>query len=69
MTGYAVGTVFDIAQTTCPIEDYPKLMGYGYHSRHHAVIYGKLCRWASDHGFPVTEKVMGADFRGACEAH
>lgn len=66
VTGYAVGTVFDIAQTTCPIEDYPKLMGYGYHSRHHAVIYGKLCRWAGDHGFPVTEKVMGADFRGAC---
>ena len=36
-------TVFDISQTNCPPEDYPKLCGVGYNSTQHKDIYNTLC--------------------------
>lgn len=32
---FKLGNVFDISQTNCPIEDYPKLIGVGYSSNDH----------------------------------
>lgn len=36
---FKVGTVFDITQTDCPKEDYPKYLDLGYSSEHHAEIF------------------------------
>ena len=32
---FKLGTVFDISQTDCPLEDYPKIFGLGYSSDQH----------------------------------
>lgn len=42
ITYFKIGTVFDIAQTDCPIEDYPKLFHMGYSSEQHEQIYQAL---------------------------
>lgn len=52
---FKVGTVFDISQTDCPLEDYPKLLGLGYESEQHAAIYKAVCAYSENIGFPVTE--------------
>lgn len=39
---FKVGTVFDITQTTCPPEDYPKFIDIGYSSEQHAKLYKVL---------------------------
>lgn len=39
---YRLGTVFDISQTTCPPEDYPKIYQMGYSSQSQAEIYDIL---------------------------
>lgn len=36
---FKVGTVFDIAQTTCPVQDYPKYLDLGHSSAHHKQLY------------------------------
>lgn len=36
---FKVGTVFDITQTNCPKEDYPKLLDLGYSSEQHAELF------------------------------
>lgn len=36
---FKVGTVFDIAQTNCPKEDYPKYFDLGYTSEQHKQLY------------------------------
>ncbi len=61
---YKVGTVFDITQTTCPIEDYPKLLGLGYNDEQHAAIYRALSDYSSTLGMPVTEKPLEIGLRG-----
>ena len=61
---YKVGTVFDITQTTCPIEDYPKLLGLGYNDEQHAAIYRALCDYSGTLGMPVTEKPLEIGLRG-----
>lgn len=43
---FAVGTVFDISQTTCPPEDYPKLYTMGYPSEQHKKISNALEKYA-----------------------
>ena len=35
---FKLGTVFDISQTTCPSEDYPKLFDMGYASSEHKIV-------------------------------
>ena len=57
---YKQGTVFDISQTDCPIEDYPKICGLGYNSLQHREIYEVFCRYSEKIGMPVVED----DFRG-----
>lgn len=52
---FKVGTVFDISQTDCPLEDYPKLLGLGYSSEQHAAIYKVACDYSTNIGLPVTE--------------
>ena len=32
ITKFKIGHVFDIAQTNCPVEDYPKIYNMGYSS-------------------------------------
>ena len=59
------GTVFDITQTTCPIEDYPKLLGLGYNDEQHAAIYRALSDYSGTIGMPVTEKPLEIGLRGA----
>lgn len=54
-TGYRVGTVFDISQTTCPPEDYPKLYSMGYTSDQHAALYEAVKRYAEKSGCTVIE--------------
>ena len=53
-------TVFDISQTNCPPEDYPKLCGVGYNSTQHKDIYNTLCLYSEEIGVPVSEE----DFEG-----
>lgn len=53
-------TVFDISQTNCPPEDYPKLCGVGYNSTQHKDIYNTLCLYSEEIGVPVFEE----DFEG-----
>lgn len=54
-TGYRIGTVFDISQTDCPPEDYPKLYNMGYDSSQHAALYEAVKRFAEKNGYTVTE--------------
>lgn len=39
---FKLGNVFDIAQTNCPTEDYPKIFNMGYTSEQHAQIFNAL---------------------------
>jgi len=62
---FGYGKVWDIAQTTCPPEDYPKLLGVGYDSKPHADLYKALCVYCEKNGIITAEKNMhGAALRG-----
>lgn len=39
---FKIGTVFDISQTTCPTQDYPKYIDIGYNSEKHAELFNTL---------------------------
>ena len=43
---FKVGTVFDISQTDCPIEDYPKLYNMGYKNERHDQLYNAVKEYA-----------------------
>ncbi|MDE6020707.1 MAG: hypothetical protein K2H01_06920, partial [Ruminococcus sp.] len=46
---YKIGTVFDISQTSCPIEDYPKIFQkVGYNSEQHAQLFNALASYSND---------------------
>lgn len=45
---FKVGTVFDITQTNCPKEDYPKFLDIGYSSEQHAKIYNTLKKFCEE---------------------
>ena len=47
---YKIGNVFDISQTTCPVEDYPKIFGgdVGYTSEQHSQIFNALTAYSRD---------------------
>lgn len=62
---YKVGTVFDISQTNCPAEDYPKLLGLGYNDTQHAAIYKVASDYCNSIGMPVQEiNLRSATLRG-----
>lgn len=45
---FKVGTVFDIAQTNCPKEDYPKYLDLGYSSEQHAEICNTMKKFCEE---------------------
>lgn len=62
---YKLGAVFDISQTTCPAEEYPKFFSMGYPSE----LHGKLCvaieKYAEEKGIEVEYKdVQSISLRG-----
>lgn len=57
-TRFKLGSVFDIAQTNCPPENYPKLFNMGEKSDAHDQVFRKLKYYCEEHGFPVEETGM-----------
>ncbi len=53
---FAPHVVFDISQTTCPPEDYPKLFHMGYPSAQHAALYQAVRDFAVSQGIHVSLK-------------
>lgn len=52
-TSFGVGTVFDISQTNCPVEDYPKFFGFGHASKSHRELFNAVKYYAENKGIPV----------------
>lgn len=52
---YAQGNVFDISQTDCPTQDYPKLFHMGYASEPHDQLYSQLTAYMQQQGVTVQE--------------
>lgn len=66
-THFKLGIVFDIAQTTFPKEQYPKLFFMGYPSEHHADIIKGLSEYAAESlNCPVTIMNMESITRRGC---
>ncbi len=49
LTKFKIGNVFDISQTNCPLEDYPKIFNMGYSSDQHAQIFEVLVAACNEH--------------------
>ena len=65
-TRFGVGTVFDIAQTDCPPQDYPKYFNMGYSSDQHKALYDSVKQYAQQKGIPVKEEdLQSISLRGA----
>ncbi|MGN0173663.1 MAG: LPD25 domain-containing protein, partial [Acutalibacteraceae bacterium] len=62
---FKIGTVFDITQTNCPIEEYGKFIGAGYNSELHANIFKAVAEYSKEMlNCPVTFETTGAALRG-----
>lgn len=62
---FRVGYVFDVSQTDCPKEDYPKLYHTGYSSEEHAELYEHMKAYAQENGISVLEQdVSSISLRG-----
>lgn len=57
-TSFGIGTVFDIGQTDCPPEDYPKLLDMGFASETHNRLYQALVNYAESQNISVEEKFL-----------
>lgn len=57
-TSFGIGTVFDIGQTDCPPEDYPKLFDMGFASETHQRLYHALVNYAESQNISVEEKFL-----------
>lgn len=65
-TRFGIGTVFDISQTDCPAQDYPKLFNMGYSSEQHKALYDVVKQCAEQKGIPVKEEdLKSISLRGA----
>ncbi|HCC02155.1 MAG TPA: hypothetical protein DEP60_05580 [Ruminococcaceae bacterium] len=65
-TRFGIGTVFDISQTDCPPEDYPRFYDMGYSSKQHAELYQAVKQFAESKGIPVKEAdLQSISLRGA----
>lgn len=65
-TRFGVGTVFDISQTDCPQQDYPKIFDMGYSSAQHAELYNAVKNFIESKKIPVTETdLTSISLRGA----
>lgn len=64
-THFSTGSVFDISQTTCPPEDYPKFYHMGYPSEQHAALADAMTTYAAAKGIEVlTQDVTSIALRG-----
>lgn len=64
-TSFSTGTVFDISQTTCPSEDYPKFYHMGYASGQHAALADAVEAYAVAQGIlVVTKDLTSISLRG-----
>ncbi len=52
--------VFDISQTNCPIEDYPKFYNMGYPDIEQQQLYECIKQFAKESGFTVTEEDLSS---------
>ncbi len=53
---FKIGSVFDIAQTDCPVEDYPTVFNMGYSSEEHATAIKDVTNYAVQKlGCPINE--------------
>ena len=58
---FKIGTVFDISQTTCPTQDYPKYIDIGYSSEKHAVLFNTLKSYCKkEFNCPVHENAFSS---------
>ncbi len=58
---FKVGTVFDITQTNCPPQDYPKYIDIGYSSEQHAELYKVLKNYCKNNlNCPVNENNLSS---------
>ena len=65
-TRFGIGNVFDISQTDCPPEKYPKFYDMGYSSGQHAALYRTVKQFAESKGIPVREvDLHSISLRGA----
>ncbi len=66
---FKIGTVFDITQTNCPKEDYPKYLDLGYSSKQHAQIYDSIKKFCEEKlNCPVYENAFSSvNMRGYYE--
>lgn len=64
---FKLASVFDIAQTDCPVENYPKLCSVGSQSEDHARVFDILKDYCEDQGFPVDSEasLRSITLRGA----
>lgn len=57
-TSFGIGTVFDIGQTDCPPENYPKILDMGFKSETHNRLYQALVNYAESKNISVSEKFL-----------
>ncbi len=60
VTKFVPHQVFDISQTTCPPEDYPKIYSMGVPDIEKAQLYECIAEYAKDCGFSVAEEDMSS---------
>lgn len=57
LSHFRIGHVYDISQTTCPVEEYPKFYHMGYESKEHHLVYQGLKEFSEKYQHrPVEEK-------------
>lgn len=67
---FKIGTVFDIAQTNCPKEDYPKFFDMGYSSEEHHVIFKGLVDYYEHMGHKVViDDIQSIALKGYYDPH
>lgn len=60
--------VFDISQTTCPVEDYPKFYNMGHPDMEQRQLYECVKQYAKESGFSVAEEDLSSiSLNGYCD--
>lgn len=61
---FKLGTVFDISQTNCPAEEYPKLLGFGHNDTEHNKLFKAVINYAYENNITVSFSNLGSAIRG-----
>lgn len=59
-TFFSLYSVYDISQTTCPVEEYPRVYGKGHSSAAHAALYDATKRVAELEGIKVAREDLAS---------